>query len=184
MNKPLLRPGLDRWLTRSGPLFPTVVGTIVAFAALPHFAAAQTTGDSVSVESFVDAYRTTWNDHDPAALAALFTRDADMIMGTDPVALGRQGIQEWWREYFGRQEPDREVAIAIHRLRVIRPGVALLNVATTTGGRTGQGEPLRSREARGIWIVLREGDAWRISAMRGMPTEQDQIIRSAGGKSR
>jgi uncharacterized protein (TIGR02246 family) len=182
MNKPLLRSGLERLFLQGRRVSLAVVSTIVALAALPHVTAAQTAGDSAAVASFVDAYRTTWNSHDPSALAALFTPDADMIMGTDPVSLGRQGIQEWWREYFGRQEPDRGVVIAIHRMRLIRPDVVLLNVATTTGGRTEQGEQLRSREARGMWVVVREGGTWHISAMRGMPTEQDEIIRSAGGR--
>ena len=182
MKKPLFRSGLDRWFLPGRRVSLAVVRAIVALAVLPNLTAAQTAEDSAAVASFVDAYRTIWNSHDPSALAALFTPDADMIMGTDPVSLGRQGIQDWWREYFGRQEPDREVVIAIHRMRLIRPDVVLLNVATTTGGRSEQGSPLRSRDARGMWVVVREGGTWHISAMRGMPTEQDEIIRSAGGQ--
>jgi uncharacterized protein (TIGR02246 family) len=133
----------------------------------------------VGVRALVEAYRTTWNSHDPSDLAGFFTEDADMIMGTDPIALGRKAIEGWWQDYFARQEPQRRVVIEVHALRLIAPDVAVVNVTTTTEGRSTQGEDLRSRDARGTWVVVREDGEWRIAAMRGMPTEQDQIIRAS-----
>jgi len=149
----------------------------VLLAASPRVVAAQTSEDSLAVRALVEAYRATWNEHDSSALAGFFTQDADMIMGTDPVSLGREAIQGWWREYFARQEPERRVTIVIHAVRLIAPDIGVLNVTTTTGGRNAQGEELPERKARGTWVVVHERDTWRISAMRGMPTEQDQIIR-------
>lgn len=139
---------------------------------------AQATEDSMAVRGLVEAYRTTWNGHDPSVLAAFFTEDADMIMGTDPITSGRKAIEGWWRNYFAKQEPQRHVSIELHALRLIAPDVAVLNVTTTTQGRSAQGEELRSRYARGTWVVVHQDDAWMIAAMRGMPTEQDQIIRA------
>jgi uncharacterized protein (TIGR02246 family) len=160
----------------------TMVAASALITGLPGVMAAQTPGDSVAVRAFVDAYRTTWSEHDPSALATFFAQDADMIMGSDPVASGRAAIQGWWRDYFAKQEPERRLAIDIHRMRLVTPAVAVLNVATTTEGRNAQGEALSSRKARGTWVVVREGDTWRISAMRGMPTEQDRIIRGPDRK--
>ena len=102
-----------------------------------------------------------------------------MIMGTDPIALGRKAIEGWWHDYFARQEPQRQVVIEVHAVRLIAPDVAVLNVTTTTQGRSAQGEELRARNARGTWVVVREDGAWGIAAMRGMPTEQDRIIRAS-----
>lgn len=169
-----------RWFAGIVKRPTTMVAASVLIAGFPRAAAAQTPEDSVAVRGLVEAYRTTWNEHDPSALATFFTQDADMIMGSDPVALGREAIQGWWRHYFARQEPQRRVAIDVHAVRLITPDVAVLNVATTTGGRNAQGETLKSRKARGTWVVIRQGGTWRISAMRGMPTEQDQIIRAPG----
>ncbi|MEJ2679771.1 MAG: nuclear transport factor 2 family protein [Gemmatimonadota bacterium] len=159
---------------------------MVAASALitggPCPAAAQTSEDSVAIRALVEAYRVTWNEHDLSALATFFTQDADMIMGSDSVADGRAAIQGWWRDYFARQEPERRLAIDVRALRLITPAVAVLNAVTTTQGRNAQGEALNSRKARGTWVVVREGDTWRISAMRGMPTEQDRIIRGPDRK--
>lgn len=160
----------------------TIAATSTLVAWFPGAAAAQTSGDSVAVAALVEEYLTSWNEHDPSALATFFTQDADMIMGSDPVALGRGAIERWWRAYFSRQEPERRVEIVIQALRLIAPDVAVLNVTTTTGGPNAQGNQLRSRRARGTWVVVRQSDRWRISAMRGMPTEQDQIIRGARGQ--
>lgn len=143
-------------------------------------ASAQVTEDSTAVRALVEAYRTTWDGHDASHLAAFFTPDADMIMGTDPIALGRNAIESWWQDYFARQEPQRRVAIEVQTLRLIAADVAVLNVTTTTQGRGAEGGELRSRDARGTWVVVRENGRWTIAAMRGMPTEQDQIIRASG----
>jgi uncharacterized protein (TIGR02246 family) len=146
--------------------------------------AGQVTEDSSAVGALIDAYRTTWNGHNASDLAEFFTEDADLIMGTDPIAAGREAVEAWWQGYFARQEPERHVAIEVQAVRLIAPDVAVVNVATTTQGQSAQGEELRSREARGTWVVVRKGASWRISAMRGMPTEQDQIIRASSGEGK
>jgi uncharacterized protein (TIGR02246 family) len=155
------------------------VGASVAVLCSSSAVGAQATEDSLAVRALVEAYRNTWNGHNPAALAAFFTEDADMIMGTDPISLGRRGIEEWWQAYFARQEPQRQVVIEVHALRSLAPDVALVNVTTTTQGRSADGEGLRSRDARGTWVVVRDNGEWEIAAMRGMPTEQDQILRGS-----
>lgn len=178
MHAPLPKSSGARRSGRSTTVPATVVAAVVLLAGVPGAAAAQTSRDSVAVRAFVQAYRTIWNGHDPSALATFFTEDADMIMGIDPVALGRGAIEGWWRGYFDRQEPERQLAIAVHAVRLITPDVAVLNVVTTTGGRNEKGQALQPRRARGTWVVVRASGSWRISAMRGMPTEQDKIIRS------
>jgi uncharacterized protein (TIGR02246 family) len=180
MNASLPRSSGTRWFAGGVKLPATIVAAGVLMAGLPGAVAAQTPADSVAVRAFVEAYRTTWNEHDPSALAAFFTTDADMIMGSDSAALGREPIQGWWRDYFARQEPERRLAIDVHAVRLVTPDVAVLNVATTTGGRNARGEELNSRKARGTWVMVREGETWRSSAMRGMATEQDRIIRGPG----
>jgi uncharacterized protein (TIGR02246 family) len=125
-------------------------------------------------------YIATWNTHDSEALARYFTPDADMIMGNGPILFGRGAIDIWWREYFAVQESDRELTIDILSTRSITEDVALLNVLTTIGGQTAQDQLLPPRKARGTWVLVRQGGEWQISSMRGMPTEQDGIIRRGG----
>ncbi|MEJ2617920.1 MAG: hypothetical protein P8Z35_23395, partial [Ignavibacteriaceae bacterium] len=54
-----------------------IISVILIVAAFNIIAVAQTVEDSVSVYEFVEAYQQTINTHDPVALAAFFTEDAD-----------------------------------------------------------------------------------------------------------
>jgi uncharacterized protein (TIGR02246 family) len=135
---------------------------------------------SRELETTVARYISSWNTHDANVLAAHFDADADMIMGTGPILEGRTAIGAWWRAYFAAQEPERELTIEMLSTRSITTDVALINVRTTTGGRTDRGVELPPRRARGTWVLVHQDGQWHISSMRGMPTRQDQIIRSRG----
>jgi uncharacterized protein (TIGR02246 family) len=121
----------------------------------------------------VEAYETLWNTHDPAAVAAFFTVDADMIMGNLPMVRGRQAIQGSWEKYFGAIEVEREGTFKVVSIRLLTPDVALINVTSETGGSDSEGRELTTRLARGTWVLVRETDDWFISAMRGQPAEGD-----------
>lgn len=173
--------------TRSGPSAPRgipLVAVAVLAVGILGGAPAGRVGAQASVLADelgerVDQYIDAWDTHDAAALAEFFTADADMIMGTGPIADGRAVIERSWREYFAVQEPERTLSIEILSSRAITAAVAVLNVRTTTGGRTTQGLELNARRARGTWVLVRQDGAWLVSAMRGMPTEQDRLIRAS-----
>ena len=71
------------------------------------------------------------------------------------------------------------LSIMVNSVRIITSDVALVNVTTTTGGQDRQGEKLLKRKARGTWVLHRQKGSWLIIAMRGMPTEEDRIIRES-----
>ena len=149
--------------------------TVTIIAAFHNMAAAQTEKDSAAVSAQIEAYRGVWNTHESAALAEFFTEDADMVMGNLPLAHGRQAIQDWWGDYFARQEPERTINIDVKLIRLIASDIALANVATTTGGTNARGKALLSRKARGTWLLWRDGGEWLISALRAFPTKEDSV---------
>lgn len=155
------------------------IAASVILGAFPCLAAAQTAGDSAAVRSRVEAYRSAWNTHDASAVAAFFAEDADMVMGNRPAARGRQAIRDWWRDYFSRQEPERRLTLDVSSLRLIAPDVAVLTVATTTGGHDAGGRGLLARRFRGTWLLRRQRGKWLISAMRGLPREEDRVVLNA-----
>ena len=160
-------------LRRSGIL----VIALFALTSIVDVARAQSGGDSGEADAIMRQYIAAWNTHDAGVLAAYFAADADMIMGTGTILRGRAAIQGWWRDYFAAQEPERTLTIEVLSSMAITKDVDLINVRTTTGGTTVPGGKLSSRKARGTWVVVRREGAWSIAAMRGMPTEQDRIIR-------
>lgn len=127
--------------------------------------------------SFLEAYTATWNTHDGDALAALFTADADLIMGSLPRIAGREAIGGWWNTYFSRIDEGREGEFELLSLRDIAPGVLLVNVGSKTSGANGHGEELETRLARGTWVLVKRNETWLIAAMRGLPAEGEHRLR-------
>lgn len=132
---------------------------------------------SSEFDSFLENYTATWNTHDGGALAALFTADADLIMGNLPPIAGREAIGGWWNTYFSRIDEGRKGEFELLSLRDIAPGVRLVNVGSKTFGTNRHGEELETRLARGTWVLVKRNESWLIAAMRGLPAEGEQRLR-------
>lgn len=119
------------------------------------------------LQEFVRQYEETWQSHDGERLGQFFADDSDMIIGILPRIVGREAIAASWDRYFSRIDSDRLISISIESVRFLSPDIALINVATTTGGsRSETKEILESRKARGTWVMIRAGGTWKISALR------------------
>jgi uncharacterized protein (TIGR02246 family) len=156
------------------PAAAWLAATVLALLA-PYPARGQAGADSAGILAFVDAYRTTWNTHDAGALASLFDQDADLVMYDRPGVAGRDAIESWWRRYFEVQEAGRRLGLEVTASRLLAADAAILDVHTTTSGPgpAAGGEP--DRHARGTWVLRRHAGSWRIVAMRGQPTEDDDV---------
>jgi len=138
---------------------------------------------AAAIQARIDAYLEVWNAHDAVGLAAFFTDDADFVMGNQPAARGPAEIRAWWQAYFARQEPQRSLSLDVSPVRFIADGVATITVVTTTGGRDAQGQELVARRFRGTWLWRRQDGEWLIAAMRGVPTEQDEVVLNASAEA-
>jgi uncharacterized protein (TIGR02246 family) len=140
-------------------------GTVAAAAALrPH------------IRALVAAYEDTFDSHDPAAVSAFFTEDADIVVRNSAVIHGRQAILDWWRTYFSQPRPYRTILI-VDEIRMISPAVALINVIGTGAGLQADAEPLPVRYTRATWVVIRQEGDWLIAALRVLLSEDDRLIR-------
>ena len=178
MSEKLIRSSSTLKLASVVIMSVVIITVSIIGAGISSMAAAQTNEDSTEVLVQVEKYQSIWNTHDAAALEEFFAEDADFIMGNQSLIHGREGIKNQWQIYFNRQEPERRLVIAVNSLRFITPDVALINIGTTTAGKNNQGKDLTTRKARGTWVLHQQNDNWLIAAMRGMPTEEDQIIRN------
>jgi uncharacterized protein (TIGR02246 family) len=157
----------------------TTLAASLFLAGLPGVVEAQAVQDSAAISVRIEAYLSAWNAHDASGVAALFTEDADFVMGNLPAARGRQQIRDWWQDYFTRQEPERRLTLDVGPVRFVAPDVAVITVATTTGGRDRQGQDLPARRFRGTWLWHRQSDNWLIAAMRGLPLPEDRVVLNA-----
>ncbi len=163
-------------------LVATSVTTLAAslfLAGLPGVLEAQGVEDTTAIRTRIEAYLNAWNAHDSSGLAAFFAEDADFVMGNQPAARGRQQVRDWWQDYFRRQEPERHLKLDVGPIKFVTPDVAVVTVGTTTGGRRRQGQELPARRFRGTWLWHRQDDNWLISAMRGLPRQEDRVVLNA-----
>ena len=145
------------------------------FATAPTWVArAQVVVDPPDLLQFVETYQTAFDTRDPAAVAAFFSEDADLVPGNLPALHGRRMIEAWWRTYFERQEPERRGRFDVTSARYLAPDVALMNLETTTGG-NGLGGVLPVRKARATWVLRHQDGQWLIEAARALPTEKDRV---------
>jgi uncharacterized protein (TIGR02246 family) len=145
---------------------------IVLLMMSPHSAPAPLQDPSVqAIRAQVETFQTAWNAHDPVALSALLTEDADQIMGDGPNTSGRQALQQWWKNRFATMEPGRTITLTVTSVRLITPDVGLLNTIAKTGGADAQGKALPSDTDRGTWVVMKKDGKWFIVALRVYPAE-------------
>jgi len=158
---------------------PGFIAANLIFAALPRPTVAQTAADSLSVRTYIEAYRNAWDTHDASAVATFFAEDADMEMGNVPVIRGRPAIRDYWQKYFAVQEPGRHLTLDLVPARFIAPNVAVVTLTTTTGGHDPEGRELHARRFRGAWLLQRQGGDWLIAGLRGFPLEEDSVVLNA-----
>jgi uncharacterized protein (TIGR02246 family) len=178
----LLRRRDGQWLIEAARAMPTEMDHV---ELTPSLEAAESLRPQL--RAFVAAYEDAFDTHDPSAVSAFYTDDADIVVRNSPVIHGRQAILDWWSTYFSGLRPrslDRDswfesmrTILIIDEIRMMAPEVALIDVIGTAAVPQAGSEPLPVRYTRATWVVVREEGDWRIAALRVLPSEDDRIIR-------
>ena len=143
----------------------TILAVAVA-SALIAAPAAQPAGsrasDEQAVRDVVARYMDARAGRDPAAVAALFTGDADQFTTGGEWRRGREQIRSGTAASSQRNPGSRR--IAIEAVRFVTPDVAIADgpYEITAAG---------AASARRMWttlVLVRTADGWRISAIRNM----------------
>jgi uncharacterized protein (TIGR02246 family) len=138
-----------------------LIGLVISLA-LPTFAQQKDTVDPKIVEQIrvlTTKYEQAYNNHDPAAVAALYTEDGAFVTTHNGVKHGREAIAkhcekiefQLWHAYNLVKTIDRVIAVG-DEIRVFgRWNCAFEDDAYT-----------RNVEGHYLWICVRQGDAWEI----------------------
>ena len=157
-----------------------LVGLAISFA-LPTYAQQKDLADPQTTQKILaiaKAAEEAHNNHDAAAIAALYTRDAVFLTPEGPI-IGRQAIQKWYTDdCFSRGTPKTASAQGRREcLSLDRHGwqrtVGNRRIIVRLGkARTGEPIPVKS-----YWlcIFVREGDDWKIR-VGAWDTTPDTVI--------
>ena len=144
-------------------LLGTLVGLAISFA-LPTFAQQEETAklhDTISKK-----YNEAINNHDAAAIAALFTDDAIFVDGQQGPLYGRQAIEKFYADLFKGWQPKNHTSTTDpHSVRMLG-----LDNLTRAGlwSETGKGKNGEDVPIKGYWseIDTRQGDGWKVCVDR------------------
>ena len=145
------------------PLLGALVGLAISLA-LPTFAQQKETVDPKLIQNandFNKKYCEAVNNHDAAAIGAMYTEDAIFVTNTGPL-YGRQAIEKFYADVFKGWQPKNHTAtIDLHSFRMLGP-----DYLTNDGdwSETGKGKNGEDVPIKGYWSVImtRQGDAWKI----------------------
>jgi uncharacterized protein (TIGR02246 family) len=125
-------------------------------------AAAQTrSADETAVRALVDRYTTAREAGDKAALAGLFVADADQLVSSGEWRRGREAVVTG--SLGSSQQNAGKRTLTIETVRMVAAGVALADsrydIAQTDGV---------TRRMWASWVLVKDGDVWKIAAIRNM----------------
>jgi uncharacterized protein (TIGR02246 family) len=117
------------------------------------------------------------NNDDPAAYAALFTRDAVYVTTEGPLLTGRQAIQKYFTELYQWWHPKNHIT-KVDGNAYHLTGTAGNEVwATGEWSETGQGKNGEPIPIKGHWasILVREADDWKVR-MAAVNVTPDSVL--------
>jgi uncharacterized protein (TIGR02246 family) len=156
-----------------------LVGLAISFA-LPTYAQQKDLADPQTTQKILalcKANEEGHNNHDGAAIAAVYTRDA-VLVTTEGLIIGRQAIQKYYTELYQRWHSKNLI------VKVDGNGPHLIGTAgnelwaTGEWSDTGQGKNGEPLPIKGYWacIYVREGDDWKIRVDAGNVTPDSVLL--------
>jgi uncharacterized protein (TIGR02246 family) len=144
-------------------LLVPLVGLAISFAS-PTFAQQTNTPDPQLIQkldTIIKKNNEAINNHDAAALSAMFTDDAIFVTHTGPV-YGPKAIEKWYEDGFKASQPKNNTAtLDPHSVRMLGPDNLTYNVdwSETDKGKNGEDVPIKGY----CTVVLtRQGDGWKM----------------------
>jgi uncharacterized protein (TIGR02246 family) len=142
---------------------PLVVAAAVLLAGTPATLRSQggPAADEAAVRALVATYQAAREKGDAAALAALFTADADQLVSSGEWRRGREAVVKG--SLASSQQAQGKRTFTVDTVRMIAANVALADsryeIAQTDGV---------TRRMWASWLLVKDGGGWKIAAIRNM----------------
>ncbi|MDO9057712.1 MAG: SgcJ/EcaC family oxidoreductase [Bradyrhizobium sp.] len=138
-----------------------------------------------AIAEVLQARRAAWNAGDLKSYRQLLTEDADVVSATGRKSTGRDAVIALSAEQ-KRQPSYRDAIITatqIDAIRLVKPDVALVDATyRMTGVRIPDDSWPKPVEGSILFVMVQQGDAWRIASIRALPPSQSSIgLRSGPG---
>ena len=128
-------------------------------------------GEEAAIRKVIEQRRVAWNAQDTRSYAALLAPDADIVSSTGRSAQSREKIIKLYVEQRrGAYRTATITSTVVKRVKFVRPDVALADAeAELEGARGPDGGQVAPTRSLVYFILIREGERWLISSIRGAP---------------
>lgn len=127
------------------------------------------TGEEAAVYALHEQFSERWNRHDIPALASVWAEDGDYIEPDGSAVFGRGEVQRRFGFEHGSVFKDTHLSLVVERVRFLADGVALADgTYELFGARDPHGRPIGTRSGYLTSVAVKDGDAWKVSAVRLM----------------
>ena len=118
-------------------------------------------GDDAAIRALVARYTEIREKGDAAALGALVTADADQLVSSGEWRKGRDAVVKG--SLASSQQTQGKRTLIIDAVRTVAAGVAIADSRYEIAQADGQ-----VRRMWASWLLVKDGDAWKIAAIRNM----------------
>ncbi len=160
----------------------------IALAPQAGTAGAGSSADEAAIRRHVDDFSAAWGRHDAKALASHYAADAEFVNPVGELAGGRAAIEKMFASDHGPTGLFRSSTLKqmIHRVRFLKPDVAVVHGAWETSGAVGpQGAPMNpSPKGHFMLVFVKQGGEWRVvvgQAMQPVPSGPPPAKASRAG---
>jgi uncharacterized protein (TIGR02246 family) len=127
------------------------------------------TGAEKEVHALHRQFAETWNRHDVAALAALWTEDGDYTEPDGRTVFGREAIQRLYGYEHASVFKESRLNLFVERVRFISDGLALSDGSYELfDARDPKGNPIGTRAGYFTTVLIKKDGNWKVSASRLM----------------
>jgi uncharacterized protein (TIGR02246 family) len=141
-----------------------LTGLVISFA-VPTFAQQKDTGDTKiaqQIRALAIEYANAFNRHDSAAVAAFFMEDGVRVSGHGETH-GRPAIAKSYAKYEFQDWNCTDLLKKIDRILTVDNRVIAQGIWSMTYQDNGATKPNKSDEGHFSWVLVREGDTWKIA---------------------
>lgn len=141
-----------------------------------------------AVEAAAEEADANWNARDAAALAAMYSDDATLLVGgREPMLRGREAVLAYFTTSFARAPASLHHTTTLDRMIVLAPDlvwadtrVALDDIAvdgTAVEGPAVDGRRTRVRDFHTLTLLRRTDGQWKLHAVRAFPVPATPTAR-------
>jgi uncharacterized protein (TIGR02246 family) len=145
-------------------LLVVLTGLVISFA-VPTFAQQKNTDDTKIVQqirALAIEYANAFNRHDAIGVAALFAEDGVRVSGHGE-SHGRPAIAKSYAKYEFQDWNCTDLLKRIDRVLPVGKRVVVQGIWSMTYQELGFAKPTKPDDGHFSWVLVREGDTWKIA---------------------